>query len=164
MAVIKLQRNTWFAKLKNDAWNLGIKNVFVSSRNPRTGFYNGCDGILRLFREFAHSFSVSHTLQRRLSVHKSWPVLTYGESTDLENPSLGRRMRVTLQSGPGPFMGDDPYKWTQLKSSGIANTGKMENRWPPQTVTNQHHQILWPLFTGRPNITLFMTMRPWGQR
>ena len=159
MSLIKLQRHTRFAK----HWNLGIKHVFVSSRNPRTGFYNGCDGILRLFREFAHNFSVSHTLQRRLSVHKSWLVLTYGESTDLENPSLGRRMRVTLQSGPGPFMGDDPYKWTQLKSSGIANTGKMENRWPPQTVTNQHHQI-WPLFTGRPNITLFMSMRPRGHR
>ena len=70
--------------------------------------------------------------QRRLYAHKIWSALTYGESTDLENPSLARRMRVTLQSGPGPFMADDPYKWTQLKSSGIGgNTGEMEsrNRW-----------------------------------
>ena len=70
--------------------------------------------------------------QRHLYAHKIWSaLLTYGESTDLENPSLGRRMRVTLQSGPGPFMADDPYKWTQLKSSGIANTG---TRWNLRTV------------------------------
>ena len=80
-------------------------------------------------------------------------------------------MRVTLQSGPGPFMADDPYKWTQLKSSGIANTG---SRWnprtvetgslDPQTATTQPQNQSWPLFTWWPTISLFMSRRSRGHR